>query len=51
MSDEVKNTEEVKDASMTASPSDIAPAAEVDIMVRGSLGGDNAAPDARGGRG
>ena len=36
---------------MTASPSDIAPAAEVDIMVRGSLGGDNAAPDARGGRG
>jgi small subunit ribosomal protein S5 len=51
MSDEVKNTEEIKDASMTASPSDIAPAAEVDIMVRGSLGGDNAAPDARGGRG
>lgn len=36
---------------MTASPSDIAPVAEVDIMVRGSLGDDTATPDARGGRG
>lgn len=51
MSEElVKNTEEVKDASMTASPSDVVPASDVDIMVRGSLG-DSAVPDARGGRG
>lgn len=51
MSEElVKNTEEVKDASMTASPSDVVPATDVDIMVRGSLG-DSAVPDARGGRG
>lgn len=49
MSEElVKNTEEVKDASMTASPSDVVPATDVDIMVRGSLG-DSAVPDARGG--
>lgn len=52
MSDElVQNPEENKDASMTASPTDVAPASDVEIMVRGSLGDESAGQNPRAGRG